>query len=112
MRLGKRVIAYSAIFCSHIFLQLPEQPQEFRVPGICLGQLGVDLKYQGKGVGTMLIQHSISMAHLIGQYAGCRIIYVEAYDVAMDYYQKLEFRLIERRPNRNRMFLDLFLAPE
>lgn len=103
----KRVIAYSAIFCSHLYFKLPDQEKEFRVPGICLGQIGVDIEYQGKGLGKILIHHTISLGYKIGNYSGCRIIYVDAYDNAISYYENLRFYLIGSSSNRNRMFFDL-----
>lgn len=106
---NRRIIAYSAIFCSHLFFKLPDQEKEFRVPGICIGQLGVDTEFQEKGLGKILVQHAISLGNKISNYSGCRIIYVKAYDSAIDYYKNLQFDLLESRPNRNRMILDLLL---
>lgn len=106
---NRRIIAYSAIFCSHLFFKLPDQEIEFRVPGICIGQLGVDTEFQEKGLGKILVQHAISLGNKIINYSGCRIIYVEAYDSAIEYYKNLQFDLLESRPNRNRMILDLLL---
>ncbi len=107
IHLEKRVIAYCAVFCSHLFFRLPNQVTEFRVPGLCLGQLGVDLNYQGKGLGNLLVEYCISIARKIGEYAGCRILFLEAHDTAIKFYHSLRFHLLERKINRNRMFLDL-----
>ncbi len=101
------MIAYSAVFCSHLYFKLPDQDKEFRVPGICLGQLGVDVEFQGKGLGIILIKHAISLANKISEYLGCRIIYVEAHDDAVYFYLSLRFSLVEAKPNRNRMVFDL-----
>lgn len=102
-----QVIAYSALFCSHYYLELPDQEHAFRVPGICLGQLGVDRQFQGKGLGALLIKHSISIANKINEYAACRIIYCEAFDNAIDFYEKYRFLLIDSQPDRNKMYFDL-----
>lgn len=108
IHIKKRVIAYSAIFCSHYYFQLLDQKKEFRIPGICLGQLGVDLNYQKKGVGKILISHCISLANKIGTYAACRILYCESIDKAVGYYQKNYFKFLKRSgPNRNIRFFDL-----
>jgi ribosomal protein S18 acetylase RimI-like enzyme len=72
-----------------------------------LGQLGVDIEFQGKGLGTILIKHAVSLANKIGNYSGCRIIYLEARDDAVEYYKKLCFYLVEPKPNKNRMVFDL-----
>jgi GNAT superfamily N-acetyltransferase len=107
IQIKNRVIAYSALFCSHYYLELPDQTQSFRVPGICVGQLGVDIQFQGKGLGSLLIKHSISLANRINDYAACRIIYCEAFDNAIDFYKKHSFLLVEPQPDRNRMYFDL-----
>jgi len=103
----KRVIGYSAIFCSHLFLKLRNQNKEFRVPGICIGQLGVDLEFQKKGIGKTIVQHAISLVAKINNYSGCRIVFVDAYDDAVEYYEKLNFHLVQSKPNRNKMVLDI-----
>jgi GNAT superfamily N-acetyltransferase len=109
IQIESRVIAYSALFCSHYFLELPDQEYPFRVPGICIGQLGVDVQFRGKGLGTFLIKHAISIANKIHDFAACRIIYCEAFDDAIDFYRKHGFHLVEQQVNRNRMYLDLKL---
>jgi len=105
--LQNRVIAYTAVFCSHLYFKLPALEKEFRVPGICIGQLGVDLTFQKRGLGFLMIKHCISLANTVGEYSACRILYCEAFDEAMDYYEKHKFILVKKRPNRNLMFLDL-----
>lgn len=101
------IIGYSAIFCSHLFLKLSGKNIEFRVPGICIGQLGVHHEFQNKGVGKILVQHAISLVEKINNYSGCRIVFVDAYDTAIEYYQNLNFQLVQEKPNRNKMVLDI-----
>jgi len=109
IQIKSRVIAYSALFCSHYYLELPDQEHPFRVPGICVGQLGVDVQFRDKGLGTLLIKHAISIANKINDFAACRIIYCEAFDNAIDFYRKHGFQLVEPQVDRNRMYLDLKL---
>ena len=107
IHLEHNVIAYSALFCTHFRLLLPDQAIPFRVPGIFIGQLGVDRKYQGKGLGQLLIEHAVALANEMSKKVGCRIVFLEAVDDKLPYYVKLNFRLIEQRINRNKMYLDL-----
>ena len=102
-----QIIAFSAVFCSRLYYKLKDQAQEFRIPGICLGQLGVDLKYQKKGLGSILINHSISLANRISDYAACRVLYCEARDDAIPFYEKHNFRMVKVIRDRNKMALDL-----
>jgi GNAT superfamily N-acetyltransferase len=107
IHLDHYVIAYSALFCTHFCLLLSDQVVPFRVPGLFIGQLGVDRKYQGKDLGKLLIEHAVALANEMSQKVGCRIVFLEAVDEKWPYYAKLNFKLIEQRKNRNKMYLDL-----
>ncbi|HUX99303.1 MAG TPA: GNAT family N-acetyltransferase [Candidatus Deferrimicrobium sp.] len=107
IQINNHVIAFSAVFCSHLYYRLQDQEQEFRVPGICLGQLGVDLKFQNKGLGSILINHSISLANKISNYAACRVLYCEARNEAIPFYERHHFRMVKALHDRNKMALDL-----
>ncbi len=108
--LDSTVIGYYAFFSSHLHLTLPETPKNpIKVPGVCLGQLGVDKRYAKKGLGEMLIKHCIAMAYKVAKLTACRIVWVDAYDNKIDYYRSKRFHLFDqRKPNRNRMYFDLF----
>ena len=107
--ISKRIIGYIAIICSHYFFKLPDQDIEMRIPGLFIGQLGIDKKYQGHNLGEQLIQYCISLAiRVIGINVACRIIYLESLDDKMDYYKKINFEFIQqRKPDRNIMYFDL-----
>jgi GNAT superfamily N-acetyltransferase len=107
IQLENRVIAYIAIFCTHYRFLLPDQTFPFRVPGLFIGQLGVDKNYQGRGLGTTLIDQAIVLALQMSEKVGCRIVFLEAMDDKIEFYFRQEFMLIEKRTNRNKMYLDL-----
>ncbi|WP_207640953.1 GNAT family N-acetyltransferase [Clostridium lundense] len=64
-----------------------EDNEEFQV--LCMGPLGVLSSYQGKGIGTLLIQHSINVARILGYKA--IIIFGNP-----DYYHRFGFENAEK----------------
>jgi ribosomal protein S18 acetylase RimI-like enzyme len=64
-----------------------------RIPGVRLGRLAVDRKYQGKGLGELLLVDALNRAHRIYTEAGGIGLFVDAIDVrAADYYHRLGFK--------------------
>jgi GNAT superfamily N-acetyltransferase len=107
----RRIIAYVAIMCSHYRYKPVGFDTEFRVPGLLIGQLGVDERFEHKGIGSMLIDYCISIVMEIKTLAACRIIYVESFDDAIAFYQKHQFILLDNHvKDRNKMVLDLRIA--
>ncbi len=105
---GADVFGFYAIACSSLRLRLPDMTSEFRVPGMLLGMIGVDKRYQGKGISKHLIDHCISLSKSIGKTIACRILYVDALGSMVDYYEKLAFRYISKTgSDRHRLYLDL-----
>ncbi|MCF2141444.1 MAG: GNAT family N-acetyltransferase [Candidatus Lokiarchaeota archaeon] len=103
-----KVIAYSALFSCHFRYKNEELNRKVRIPGICIGQLGVDKKYKKNGLGKYLIQHSISVANKIRKLVGCRIIYVEALENAKKYWERFNFKEIEKKgKNQFKMVFDI-----
>ncbi len=100
------VVAYSALYSCHFRYRNSTLNKEFRYPGICIGQLGVDKRYKGKGLGKLLIQHAISISHSIRNNIGCRIIYVEALKNAKKYWISNNFEEIE--PKKKTQFKMVF----
>ena len=109
----ERVVAYVAIMCCHYRFKPSGYTTEFRVPGLLIGQLGVDEQYERKSLGSMLIDYCISIATEIKKLAGCRIIYVDSFDDAVEFYRKHNFVLIDDNiKDRNKMILDLQISSE
>jgi GNAT superfamily N-acetyltransferase len=82
-------------------------------PAVKVGRLGIDEKFQGKGVGTMLIRF-IKEFFLLGNKTGCRFITVDAYNnpQTIEFYKKngFDFFLTDDSREKTRlMFYDLIL---
>ena len=109
LQLNKKVIGYIAICCGFVRIQLKGEKEKMRIPGLFIGQLGIDAKYEGYNLGQLLIQHTIGMAHQINQQIACRILFLESLDNKVEYYKKKHFAFVERpRDNRNIIYYDLF----
>ncbi len=63
-----------------------------RIPGIRLGRLAVDLRYQHKGLGELLLVDALTRARRIQQDAGVVGLFVDALDEqAAGFYLRLGF---------------------
>ena len=75
--------------------QIPESHRNKlprRIPGVRLGRLAVDLRYQSKGLGELLMVDAITRARRIQQDAGVVGLFVDAIDgQAAGFYLRLGF---------------------
>lgn len=70
-----------------------------RIPGVRLGRLAVDLRYQKKGLGELLLVNAISRARRIHQEAGVVGLFVDALDNhAVAFYRRYSFQNIPGNP--------------
>jgi ribosomal protein S18 acetylase RimI-like enzyme len=70
-----------------------------RIPGVKLGRLAVDKKFQGKGLGDLLLVDALSRAQRIYQEAGGIGLFVDAIDEqAAGYYKRFGFEAIPDNP--------------
>jgi len=85
------------------------------IPALLIGRLAVDKRYQGRGIGMLLIQKIAMIALSSGDYA-TRLIIVQAKKDAFHFYEKLGFAYVresKREMDRFRargtrtMFFDL-----
>ena len=83
------------------------------LPALKIGRLAVDVRYQNRGVGRLLIKHIAGMAMEIGRGTGIRLLILQAKPQSVSFYEKCGFQLTyevkRERGRRNRtMFLDLY----
>lgn len=70
-----------------------------RIPGVKLGRLAVDKKFQGKGLGDLLLVDALTRAQRIYQEAGGIGLFVDAIDEhAAGYYQRFGFEAMPDNP--------------
>lgn len=70
-----------------------------RIPGVRLGRLAVDRRYQGKGLGELLLIDALTRARRIYTEAGGIGLFVDALDEqAAEYYRRLGFQTAPDNP--------------
>ena len=70
-----------------------------RIPGVRLGRLAVDIKYQGKGLGELLLADALVRAQRIYHEAGGIGLFVDAIDAkAAGYYLRFGFQATPDNP--------------
>jgi GNAT superfamily N-acetyltransferase len=70
-----------------------------RIPGVKLGRLAVDKRFQGKGLGELLLVDALGRAQRIYQEAGGIGLFVDAIDAqAATYYQRFGFEAMPDNP--------------
>lgn len=70
-----------------------------RIPGVKLGRLAVDIEFQGKGLGDLLLVDALTRAQRIYQEAGGIGLFVDAIDEqAAGYYKSFGFEAIPDNP--------------
>ena len=76
-----------------------------QIPVILLGMLGVDMRYQGLGLGKDLLLDEAHRSELVADYIGARALVVDPIgDDARRFYERYGFRPI---PGTSRMFAKL-----
>ena len=68
-----------------------------RIPGLLVGRLAVDIKFQRQGFGLDLIKKAVSVAKKISIDVGCRFLIVDAKTTlkSINFYLKYKFKFIK-----------------
>ncbi len=88
-------------------------PSHGEIPVLFLGQVAVDLKAQGLGVGSLLMHHVFEKAHVVANEAGCHAILLDvmsegdpdAFALRKHWYQEFGFQSFAS--NKARMFMSM-----
>ena len=87
---------------------------KYRLPVLRLARLAVDERYQGQGVGSLLLRAVLALAARMAEDVGCVGVVVDAKPDAVAFYEKLGFVRFDivagelgERPQPLPMFLEL-----
>ena len=83
-------------------------------PAIKIGRLGINNAFQGKGIGSFLMDF-IKGSYFDNANAGCRYITIDAYRQSLKYYEKNQFKFltpIDIDQDTRAMYFDLILLEE
>jgi GNAT superfamily N-acetyltransferase len=84
-------------------------PKYEGLPAFLLARLAVDKRYQGKGVGELLLSHCLQHCLVLAQASGGRYLIADAKASAVAWYERYNFRKIlgSSSADSTKMFLDL-----
>ena len=99
----KDIYGYYALTVTEVdIVDLPPAAQKRlprRVPGIRLGRLAVDLKFQGKRLGELLLMDAIERTRQVQSHAGTIGLFVDAIDAgAAAFYIRWGFQSAPDKP--------------
>ncbi|MEO7232265.1 MAG: GNAT family N-acetyltransferase [Polaromonas sp.] len=88
-------------------MQLGSLPR--KIPCSRLVMLGVDKRYKGQQLGSQLMKHALTLTLSVAKQIGSFGMYLDADPLAVNFYQKLGFALLEgnKTPAPSPMFLPL-----
>ena len=93
------IIGYITISCGVVkFSEEMAIKKKLRnIPGLLVGRLAVDNKFQRKGYGLDLIKKAVNVAKKISIDVGCRFLIVDAKTTlkSIAFYRKYKFKFIE-----------------
>ena len=78
-----------------------------KYPGVKIARLAVDSRFERKGIGTYLLLAAIGKTLSVCESIGCRYILVDSKKDSIGFYQKNEFKLVEKYKDRE--FVPMYL---
>ena len=99
----QRICGFYALTLTEVDTRiLPEGRRKYRprlIPGVRLGQLAVDVQYQGKQLGELLLMDAVRRVRLIQEHAGVVGLFVDAIDgQAARFYEHFGFEAFADEP--------------
>ena len=80
------------------------------IPALKIGRLAIDKTFKGKGLGRVIIDTIINHCIDLNEDQACRVITVDAYAQAVNFYHKIGFEFLTKLDEKEEtrlMFLDL-----
>ncbi len=77
-----------------------EHYEYLKYPGVKIARLAVDSRLERRGIGTYLLLAAIGKTLSVCESIGCRYILVDSKKISIGFYQKNEFKLVEKYKNR------------
>ena len=116
---SQKILGYATVSNSSLNIEgydiseLKKMPK-YPLPILRIARLGVDIHYQGQGVGKKLLREMLYLALELEQIAGCIGIFVDAKDNAISFYKKYGFEVVpiidgelEVKPIQTIMYLSI-----
>jgi GNAT superfamily N-acetyltransferase len=92
--LNGMLAGYATVAMDSLVLTRPERDPELRfatVGAMKLAQLGVDLRFAGRGLGTLIVAYAIRLARDLSARVGCRYLTLDAQPDLVGWYTAFGF---------------------
>lgn len=105
------VVAYFAVSMSAISIEdldsieKVEKATPLRYPAMLIGQLGVDKKYRGKGIGKEICKFCLGLAQDIGDRIACRYVILQTNTNKTKIYDGMKFTKSPKKPQNNKVWM-------
>jgi GNAT superfamily N-acetyltransferase len=103
----KQLVGYFTLFSDYVTVVKSKRDQhkwtltsihgKHMFPAIRLHYLGVDSRFRKKGYGKMLVYFAIDISKQISEEVGCTFLSIEALNSSVEFYEKLEFKLLNKQ---------------
>jgi len=107
--LGYFTLATSSIARNTFPKKLVRGLPAYDLPLILLARLAIDHRFEGRGLGGLLLTEAFKVSLIVAEQVGCRCIITEAYREKIGWYAKYGFIPLEGDKDKptQRMFLDV-----
>ena len=104
------IVGFVTLAMSEIELTEVEEEPPFPLdikhyPSLLIGQLGVDNKYQFRGVGKNICLWCLALSRSLSTKIGCRFIIVYTLKGISDFYKKCNFKIASKREAKQKFFM-------
>ena len=83
----------------------------WHIPALLISLLAVDKRYEGRGIGSFMVQYAQNLAGGVAADMGCRVVLVNSEPDVVEFYKKLKFVEIGRDDDYVDMYFDIGVAP-
>ncbi len=111
---GYATVSSSSLNISQLEITEYKKLPKYPLPILRIARLGVDERYQKRGIGKMLLKKMLYLALELEKLAGCLGVFVDAKDSAVDFYKKFGFEIVPVKngklpvkPEQKLMYLSL-----
>jgi GNAT superfamily N-acetyltransferase len=107
--LGYFTLAASSLARSRFPKKFVRGLPPYDLPLLLLARLAVDHRFQGRGLGAVLMSEALKMALRIADEIGCRCVITDAYPERTGWYARYGFQLLGEAATEGtqKMFLDI-----
>ncbi len=121
---SSRIWGYVSLMNSEIILNEGQRPIEMFTtsrydvyPAVKIARLAVDKSLQGMGFGKQILEWCVEHIQFsIMPHVGCRFLVVDSKRESISFYQKLGFKILDKKDNLSQehplMFFDLYEAEQ